>query len=64
MKYAMSEDEIREKAKIYRKEPLKLYQLEVNKAACAICVKDPTMLLCPRDELMQQARQAVHDSGC
>ena len=35
----------------------------MNKAACEICVKDPTMLLRPRDELMQQARQAVHDSG-
>ena len=63
MKRAMSEEEICEKAKIFKKQPLKPYQLEVNKAACEICVKDPTMLLRPRDELMQQARQAVHDSG-
>ena len=62
-KCEMNEDEVREKAKIYKKEPLKRYHKELNKIAGDICVNDPALLLHPRDKLMEQARQILHESG-
>lgn len=57
------EDEIRERAKIYKKEPLKCYHQELNKVAGDICVNDPALLFQPRDKFMERARQVLHESG-
>ena len=62
-KCELSEDEIREKAKIFKKEPLKRYHKELNKVSGDICVKDPALLFVPRDKLMERARQTLHESG-
>ena len=59
----MNEDEICERAKIYKKEPLKRYHQELNKFAGDICVNDPTLLFQPQDKLMEWARQVLHESG-
>lgn len=57
----MDEDEVREAAKIYRKEssrPLNEYQKQINEAAQDICLKNPTMLR-NRARLLEAAREVV-----
>lgn len=57
----MDEDEVREAAKIYRKEssrPLNEYQKQINEAARDICLKNPTMLR-NRARLLEAAREVV-----
>lgn len=58
----MNETEIREKAKIFNKEPLKPYCQRINDAAGDICVRNPAMLS-DKGELCILARWVVHDSG-
>ena len=58
----MDEDEVREAAKIYRKEssrPLNEYQKQINEAAQDICLKNPTML---RNRAHLEAAREVVDS--
>ena len=59
---ALADDSIREKAQIYKKEPLKEFEKQINKAAGDICIANPGMLE-KRGELLTCARQRVHDSG-
>ena len=58
---SLDEEEVREAAKIYRKEkrrPLTDYQKQVNDAAQNICMKNPTMLR-SRARLLEAAREIV-----
>ena len=57
----MTEKEIRESAKIYRKEnirPLSDYQKKINDAAGSICIENPAMLK-SRARLLSLARDIV-----
>ena len=45
----MKEEEIRERAKIYTKEPIKEYYRRINKAAGDICVVNPHLLTIERN---------------
>ena len=59
----MDEREIREKAKIYTKEPLKPYFKRINEAAGDICVRNPAILFGNKGDLLEMARKLVHDDG-
>ena len=51
-------DEIKEKAKIYRKEtnrPLTSYQKKMNLAAQELCLQNPALLLNKRTVLIEEA---------
>lgn len=58
---SLDEEEVREAAKIYRKEksrPLTEYQRLINEAAQEICIQNPTMLR-SRARLLEAAREKV-----
>ena len=58
----ISETEICQQAKIYKKESISRYQSAINDAAAAICLKNPAMLT-KRGDLLNLARQSVDESG-
>ena len=60
--HEVDEAEIREKAKIFIKTPLKPYHQHVNDVAGDICVQNPAMLS-DKGELLVMARKMVHESG-
>ena len=60
-----TDEEIREQAKIYRKQdqrPLSDHQRAVNDAAAAICLENPVMLV-QWKELLKKAKEQVHSEG-
>ena len=58
----MDAEELRKYSQIYKKPNLTDYQQRVNTAAENICLKNPSMIR-KRAELLERARQEVHDSG-
>ena len=56
------ESEVREQAKIFKKETLTPYQQAINQAAGDICIKTPA-LLTQRGKLLEMARLHVDESG-
>ena len=62
----MSEDDIKEKAVIYKKQssrPLSQYHLSMNAAAQEICIANPGMLLGKRMNLIDAARSKIIQDG-
>ena len=61
----LDEKQIREEARIYRKEskrPLSLYQKKMNAAAEEICLVNPSMLV-KRSDLVEAARVRIIEEG-
>ena len=54
--------DIKEAAKIYKKEPLTSYQLRVNEEAARLA-EDDASLLANRGELLEKARKSLVESG-